>query len=35
VLVALVYYVIYIRPLRGEAHSGAPQGDVTPDHPPH
>jgi formate transporter len=34
VLVALVYYVIYIRPLRGEAHSGARQGDVTAE-PPH
>jgi formate/nitrite transporter FocA (FNT family) len=35
VLVALVYYVIYIRPLRAETHPAASQGDVTADHPPH
>jgi formate transporter len=33
VLVALVYYVIYIRPLRAETHSGAAHGNVTGDRP--
>jgi formate/nitrite transporter len=33
VLVALVYYVIYIRPLRAETRSDPRQGDVTADRP--